>query len=93
MRHALLAAVLALASAGAVADPAQDAELAKRVTRALEKEDRMQAAAIDVTAKDGVVTLWGTALTPDERQRASRVAYRIVGVKKVENRLAIAGGS
>jgi len=96
MRRTVLAIALLLACAGVAADPVvidADKELAKRVMRALEKEDRMQAAAIDVTAKNGVVTLWGTALSPDERQRASRAAYRVIGVKKVENRLAIASGT
>jgi osmotically-inducible protein OsmY len=93
MRRIVLATALLLACAGAAADPMLDAdkELARRVMRALEKEDRMQAAAIDVTAKKGVVTLWGTAASQDERQRATRAAYRVIGVKKVENNLAITG--
>lgn len=73
------------------ADP--NRELAKRVMRALEGEGKIHAAAIDVTASGGIVTLWGTAATPDERQRASRVAYRVIGVTAVENKLAIASGS
>jgi hypothetical protein len=83
LRALLLAALLAgLAAPALRAEPESDKALAQRVMRALEKEDRMQAA-----------TLWGTALTQDERQRASRAAYRVNGVKKVDNRLAIAGGS
>jgi osmotically-inducible protein OsmY len=93
MRYVLLAAVFILASTGVAADPTADKALALQVMRALEKEDRMQAAAIDVTAKDGVVTLWGTATSQDERQRASRAAYRVIGVKRVENNLAISSGS
>jgi hypothetical protein len=73
------------------ADPNKD--LAKRVMRALEDEGKIHAAAIDVTASGGVVTLWGTAATPDEKQRASRVAYRVIGVTAVQNKLAIASGS
>ncbi|HWA39348.1 MAG TPA: BON domain-containing protein [Burkholderiales bacterium] len=75
------------------AKPDPNKELAKRVQRALEEENRIHAAAIDVTAHGGIVTLWGTAATPDERQRASRVAYRVIGVTAVENKLAIASGS
>ena len=67
--------------------------LAARVKRALEDEERIQAAAIDVTASGGTVTLWGTAATDDERARATRVAQRITGVKWVNNKLAIASGS
>jgi hypothetical protein len=73
--------------------PDANKELARRVHRALESEHRIHAAAIDVTAKGGVVTLWGTAASPDERQRASRVAYRVNGVTAVQNNLAIASGS
>lgn len=70
-----------------------NAALAARVKRALEEESRIQAAAIDVTAAGGTVTLWGTAATNDERLRASRAAQRVAGVKWVDNRLAIASGS
>lgn len=73
--------------------PDPNKELAKRVMRALEDEGKIHAAAIDVTASGGVVTLWGTAGSQDERQRASRVAYRVIGVTAVENKLAIASGS
>jgi hyperosmotically inducible periplasmic protein len=81
--------------AEAPAEPKRDPnrELANRVMRALEEENKIQAAAIDVTASGGIVTLWGTAASQDERQRASRVAYRVIGVTAVENRLAIASGS
>ena len=81
--------------AEAPAEPKRDPnrELANRVMRALEGENRIQAAAIDVTASGGIVTLWGTAASQDERQRASRVAYRVIGVTAVENKLAIASGS
>ena len=73
--------------------PDENAVLADRVKRALEDESRIQAAAIDVTAAGGTVTLWGTAASDDERLRAARVAQRIVGVKWVNNRIAIASGS
>jgi len=73
------------------ADP--NKELAKRVKQALEGESKIQAAAIDVTAADGKVTLWGTAATADERNRATRAAYRVQGVTGVENKLAVVKGS
>lgn len=73
------------------ADPNKD--LAKRVKQALEGESKIQAAAIDVTAADGKVTLWGTAASVDERNRAARAAYRVQGVTGVENKLAVVKGS
>ncbi|MBV8032931.1 MAG: BON domain-containing protein [Betaproteobacteria bacterium] len=78
-------------SAAAAEDPNRD--LADRVKSALEHDSPVQAAAIDVTAAGGTVTLWGTAASDDERARATRVAARIAGVKWVDNRMAIASGS
>jgi hypothetical protein len=73
------------------ADP--NKELAQRVKRALEGESHIQAAAIDVTAADGKVTLWGTAASADEKTRATRAAYRVLGVTNVDNKLAVVKGS
>lgn len=73
--------------------PDPNKELAERVKRALEGEAKIQAAGIDVTASNGVVTLWGTAATTDERERAARVAGKIDGVKSVENKIAVVKGS
>ncbi|HEX7249021.1 MAG TPA: BON domain-containing protein [Burkholderiales bacterium] len=73
--------------------PDPNKELAQRVKRALEDESHIQAAAIDVTAADGKVTLWGTAASPDEKNRATRAAYRVQGVTNVENKLAVVKGS
>jgi hypothetical protein len=75
------------------ARPDPNNRLAERVKRALEDEAKIHAAAIDVTAQGGIVTLWGTADSDDERIRAARVAYRVQGVNSVHNRLAIVRGS
>jgi hyperosmotically inducible periplasmic protein len=72
-------------------DPNQ--ELVMRVRRALEEAGKIDAAAIDVTAADGVVSLFGTAGTKDERTRAGQVAAKVDGVKSVENKLVIVRGS
>src|SRR2546430_11143508 len=45
-------------------DPNQ--ELAARVKKALEREAKIQAAGIDVTAADGRASLWGTAARSEE---------------------------
>src|SRR5258708_36173339 len=73
--------------------PDPNKELAERVKRALDGEAKIQAAAIDVTAADGAVTLWGTAATAAERDRAARVAGKIDGVKSVQNKIAVVKGS
>ena len=73
--------------------PDPNKELAARVKRALEGEAKIQAAAIDVTAADGKVTLWGTAASAAERKRAESVASKVAGVRSVENEIKVVKGS
>jgi len=75
------------------AKPDPNKELADRVKRALEGEARIQAAGIDVTAKDGRVTLWGTTTTAAERRRAEAAAKKVEGVSAVDNQLKVVKGS
>lgn len=70
-----------------------DAALAAKVKTALGAEKGLNVHAIDVTAKDGAVTLFGTADTPALRDKATKVAAGVQGVKTVENRLAVVKGS
>jgi hypothetical protein len=81
------------AAEAAAPKPDPNAELAGRVERALEGEAKVQAAAIDVTASDGKVTLWGTASSEGERSRAAQVAGAVGGVKSVENKISVVRGS
>jgi hypothetical protein len=81
------------AAAAEAPKPDPNAELAGRVKRALEGEAKVQAGAIDVTAADGKVTLWGTASSDGERSRAAQVAGAVEGVKSVENKIAVVRGS
>ena len=93
----------AQASAGAAQARAAEAKeapkldanevLAARVKLALEKREKILAAAIDVTAADGTITLWGTAASAAERSRAAKLASSVEGVKSVENRIAVVKGS
>jgi len=89
------AAVASPAEAPKVEAPKPDPNkaLAQRVKRALEGEAKVEAAGIDVTAKDGAVTLWGTAATDAERRRAAQIAAKVEGVKSVDNRIAVVKGS
>jgi hypothetical protein len=73
--------------------PDPNKELAARVQKALEGEAKIQAAAIDVTAADGKVTLWGTAATAAERKRAESVASKVAGVRSVDNQIKVVKGS
>jgi len=70
-----------------------DRALAAKVKEALLAEPKVKAHAIDIVAKDGVVTLFGTADTKDRRQMAGKIAAAVAGVKSVENKLAVVAGS
>jgi len=72
---------------------AVDKELAARVKAALLAERNLNAHGIDVVAKNGVVTLYGTAETRMRRDVAGQVAATIAGVKSVENKIAVVAGS
>lgn len=70
-----------------------DKELAGRVKSALAAERNLNAHGIDVVAKDGAVTLFGTAETRARRDLAQKIASKVDGVKSVENKLAVVAGS
>lgn len=70
-----------------------DKVLAGKVKNALEAEPRVNGQGIDVTAADGVVSLWGTVADAAERRKAESVATSQPGVKSVNNRLVIVKGS
>jgi len=73
--------------------PDANKELAQRVKQALEKDGKVQVAAIDVTAKEGRVSLWGTAATAAERGRAGDIASKVDGVASVDNQIKVVKGS
>ena len=84
------AAAAATPPAGA---PDPDKALAKQVKSALEAMQGVSGQQIDVTAKGGAVTLWGTVADPAEQVKAAEAAKAVHGVKAVENKLAIVKGS
>ena len=73
--------------------PDPNKELAQRVKQALEGDGKVQVAAIDITAKEGRVTLWGTAATAGERNRAAQIASKVDGVSSVDNQIKVVKGS
>jgi outer membrane biosynthesis protein TonB len=73
--------------------PDPNKQLAQRVKQALEGDGKVHAAAVDVTAADGRVTLWGTAATAAERNRAGQIAAKVDGVSAVDNQLKVVKGS
>ena len=73
------------------ADP--NKELAQRVKQAIDSDAKVQPGAIDVTAKDGRVSLWGTTATAGERNRVGQIAAKVEGVASVDNQIKIVKGS
>ena len=74
--------------------PDPNKELAARVKQALEAPDtKLPSGAIDVTAQDGRVSLWGTVPSAGMRSRAAQVAQKVDGVKSVDNQLKVVKGS
>ena len=70
-----------------------DKELAGRVKAALVADKSLNAHRIDVVARDGAVTLFGTTETRARRDTAGKIATAVAGVKSVENKLAVVAGS
>jgi hyperosmotically inducible protein len=81
------------AKAPEAAKPDPNKELASRVKQALEGERKVKAEQIDVTAKDGRVSLWGTAPSAEERNLAAQVAAKVQGVASVDNQIKVVKGS
>jgi hypothetical protein len=74
--------------------PDPNKELAAKVKQTLEAPDsKLPSGAIDVTAQDGKVTLWGAVPSPDMKSRAGSLASKVQGVSSVDNQLKIVRGS
>ena len=74
--------------------PDPNKELAAKVKQALEAPDaKLPSGAIDVTAADGRVSLWGAVATASQRTRAAQIASKVEGVKGVDNQLKVVKGS
>lgn len=66
-----------------------DVEINIKVQSALNENPALKRLPIIVQTDAGVVTLSGTADTPDKRLQAEQVAMSVNGVKAVENKLAV----
>jgi hypothetical protein len=74
--------------------PDPNKELAGLVKRTLEMpENKLPSGAIDVTAADGRVSLWGAVASNAQKSRAAKVAAKVEGVKSVDNQLKVVRGS
>jgi len=74
--------------------PDPNKELAAKVKQTLEApESKLPSGAIDVTAQDGKVTLWGAVPSNAMKTRAGQLASKVQGVSGVDNQLKIVRGS
>ena len=74
--------------------PDPNKELAAKVKQAIEAPDaKLPSGAIDVTAADGRVSLWGAVPTDSIRRRAAQIASKVDGVRSVDNQLKVVKGS
>lgn len=71
------------------APPATDEQIARAVRILLEINRSIDETKINVSCKDGVVTLTGTVGSKGERRLAEKLAKKIEEVKKVENKLIV----
>lgn len=83
------------AEAKPAVDPqaAKDKELADKVRAALSASSGLNAKGVDVTARNGEISLFGT--TPTERQRRAleKLAAGVPGVTSVRNEIKVLQGS
>jgi|SRR3989440_9359246 len=74
--------------------PDPNKELAAKVKQALEAPSaKLPSGAIDVTAAEGKVSLWGTVESDAQRRRAAQLAAKVDGVKGVDNQIKVVKGS
>jgi osmotically-inducible protein OsmY len=89
--HAGLAAVATAAPTGEehLRSALASLPLADKVRAALAADTHLRDSAIGVKEKGGVVTLYGTADTAANRDRAARIAYAVEGTRYVKSNLLI----
>ena len=77
----------------AAPQPSPDALLAERVRRALRDSRTVPGQGVDATVEGGVVTLYGTVPSLEDRAGVRDFVAGIDGVRSVVNRLVVVRGS
>jgi len=88
---AIAAALLGLAGCASTGGNAffDDAATTMRVKKAIYNDPSLKVMDVSVTTEAGVVSLSGTVKSKAERSRATAVATKVEGVKKVKNDLKV----
>ena len=76
-------------AAGQVGDKVADAAITTAVNAELAKDNDLSALAINVDTVDGKVLLKGNAPSQEARERATRLASNVDGVRSVDNNLVV----
>ena len=69
--------------------PGSDDAIFDNVRQRLASDADVRGAALDVTVKDGVVTIKGRVHTEKGRKKATEIAKKVKGVVNVENQLKL----
>ncbi|GIU77875.1 MAG: hypothetical protein KatS3mg005_1113 [Bryobacteraceae bacterium] len=81
--------LLTVVSAAALQQASSDDEIYDLVRRRLAGDPDVRGGALDITVKDGVVTLRGAVRSEKARKKADKLARKIKGVKNVINELTV----
>lgn len=73
--------------------PPDDSEIRARVNTAIQKDPDLSATGIIAEFSDGKATLTGSVASPDLKNRATRLAMTIKGVRRVDNQITVTGGA
>lgn len=83
-------ALLTLGGAAALlADQKQDDDIYDKVRLRLAGDPDVKGGALDVSVKDGVVTIKGIVRTAKAKAKADKLAMKVKGVTKVVNELRV----
>lgn len=78
---------------GPMSKLAVDNELSGKVKRTLSTTPEVNAAGVEVSSSDGVVTLFGIVERPHESEKLAGLAANVDGVRSVVNNLVVVRGS
>lgn len=91
MKRLFASAVLAaslMASTG-LADQKTDNRISDQVRMRLATDPDVKGGALDVTVQNGVVVIKGRVDTAKGKRKATKIAHKVKGVKKVDNELTV----
>jgi hypothetical protein len=89
-RAVLSVAILAAILAAGCAKKADDATLATQIKSQMFSEPQLNGASLEVTSKDGQVTLAGTVPNDAARYKAYKIANETAGVTRVNDQMTVA---